>query len=56
MIQPKKSVKNMKPYDPPLEYRKNYLRLDFNENTIGCSPKVIDALKKVTPEIIAMYQ
>jgi histidinol-phosphate aminotransferase len=35
----------MAPYSPPTGGRAGKLRLDFNENTVGCSPKVIDALK-----------
>src|SRR5207302_7507887 len=31
------------------------LRLDFNANTIGCSPAVMRALRKITPEQLAMY-
>ena len=55
MIQPKKSVQKMQPYIPPLENRRGKLRLDFNENTIGCSPKVVEAFKKIKPEDIASY-
>jgi histidinol-phosphate aminotransferase len=35
----------MAPYSPPTAGRLDKLRLDFNENTVGCSPAVIDALK-----------
>ena len=45
MIQPKKAVREMAPYYPPTSSRSTFVRLDFNENTIGCSPKVIEALK-----------
>jgi histidinol-phosphate aminotransferase len=31
------------------------LRLHLNENTAGCSPKVIEALRRLTPEIVATY-
>ena len=31
------------------------LRLDFNENTVGCSPAVLRALSRITPEQLAMY-
>jgi histidinol-phosphate aminotransferase len=34
----------MAPYSPPTGGRAGKLRLDFNENTVGCSPHVIDAL------------
>jgi histidinol-phosphate aminotransferase len=36
----------MAPYHPPTGGRADKLRLDFNENTIGCSPKVIEFLKQ----------
>jgi histidinol-phosphate aminotransferase len=36
----------MAPYHPPTGNRSDKLRLDFNENTIGCSPRVIEALKE----------
>ncbi|MBT7241410.1 MAG: histidinol-phosphate transaminase [Candidatus Diapherotrites archaeon] len=55
MIQPKKAVIKMKDYSPPTAGRAKKLRLDFNENTIGCSPKVIDALKKITSNNLAVY-
>jgi histidinol-phosphate aminotransferase len=34
----------MAPYSPPTAGRAGKLRLDFNENTVGASPRVIDAL------------
>src|SRR5450755_4168782 len=42
---PRPAVLAMAPYSPPTGGRTNKLRLDFNENTVGCSPKVIDFLK-----------
>jgi histidinol-phosphate aminotransferase len=44
-IKPRPAVVSMAPYSPPTAGRAGKLRLDFNENTVGCSPKVIDALK-----------
>jgi histidinol-phosphate aminotransferase len=35
----------MAPYSPPTGGRAGKLRLDFNENTVGCSPRVIAALR-----------
>jgi histidinol-phosphate aminotransferase len=29
--------------------------LDFNENTVGCSPRVLERLRKLTPEQLASY-
>jgi histidinol-phosphate aminotransferase len=55
MIPVRKAVEKMKPYRPPLEGRRNFLRLDFNENTVGCSPRVIEALKTITASEIATY-
>jgi histidinol-phosphate aminotransferase len=37
------------------EGRAGKLRLDFNENTAGCSPAVVRALARLTPERLAMY-
>jgi len=42
-------------YDPPLEGRRDKLRLDFNENTQGPSPKALEVLKNVTPEMLSTY-
>ena len=41
---PRRAVDQMAPYRPPTGGRKDLLRLDFNENTIGCSPKVREFL------------
>jgi histidinol-phosphate aminotransferase len=45
----------MRAYHPPLEGRGGKLRLDFNENTVGCSPAVRRALRKMTSEATSMY-
>jgi len=44
-IKPRPSVQAMAPYSPPTAGRAGKLRLDFNENTVGCSPRVIAALR-----------
>ena len=49
------SVRRIRDYEAPEEGREGKLRLDFNENTIGCSSAVLHALRKVTPEQLAMY-
>ena len=41
---PRRAIDQMAPYRPPTGGRKDLLRLDFNENTIGCSPKVREFL------------
>lgn len=45
MPEPRASVVAMAPYHPPTGNRGDKLRLDFNENTVGCSPRVIEALR-----------
>jgi histidinol-phosphate aminotransferase len=45
-IKPRPAVVAMAPYSPPTAGRADKLRLDFNENTVGCSPHVIKALKE----------
>lgn len=39
----------------PIEGRVGKLRLDFNENTVGCSPRVRAALARVTRDQVASY-
>ena len=51
---PRERVQAMKEYHPPLGCR-DVLRLDFNENTLACSPKVREALSKVTTGDITRY-
>jgi histidinol-phosphate aminotransferase len=36
----------MAPYSPPTGGRSDKLRLDFNENTVGCSPQVLEFLRE----------
>jgi histidinol-phosphate aminotransferase len=53
---PRRAVQRMAPYSPPTAGRAGKLRLDFNENTIGCSPRVVRALKSgVSREKLAVY-
>ena len=53
---PRQAVSNMTPYSPPTGGRAGKLRLDFNENTIGCSPKVIEFLKRnLTADALTVY-
>jgi histidinol-phosphate aminotransferase len=46
VIEPREAVRKMAPYSPPTGGRAEKLRLDFNENTMGCSPRVIEALAR----------
>ncbi len=55
MINPKKSIAKVESYVPPLGGRSTKLRLDFNENTMGPSPKVVEAIKNIKPELISSY-
>jgi len=55
-IKPRPAVLGMKPYSPPTAGRAGKLRLDFNENTVGCSPRVIEALKsRLEADGLAVY-
>ena len=54
--QPREAVRQMAPYHPPTGGRAGKLRLDFNENTIGCSPKVIEAIQQyLTADHLTVY-
>jgi histidinol-phosphate aminotransferase len=48
------AVRRMKEYHPPLGDRSG-LRLDFNENTLACSPRVIEALRSITAADLTRY-
>ena len=54
-IKPRFEVESMAPYLAPLEGRRNLLRLDFNENTLGPSPKVVQALNEIPSTHISIY-
>jgi len=55
-IKARPAVLSMAPYSPPTAGRAGQLRLDFNENTVGCSPRVIAALKQLLdPAALAVY-
>jgi len=54
MLRAREAVWNLPTYHPPLGGRKG-LRLDFNENTVGCSPRVLARLRELTAEEIACY-
>lgn len=48
------AVRRMKEYHPPLGDRSG-LRLDFNENTLACSPRVIEALRGINAADLTRY-
>src|SRR6202051_3564625 len=54
MLEARAAVKNLHAYRPPLAGRQG-LRLDFNESTIGCSPRVLARLRSMDAEALARY-
>lgn len=54
MLKPRPAVSGIPAYHPPLAGREG-LRLDFNENTVGCSPRVLDRLRSLSAEDLARY-
>lgn len=52
--QPRDLIRRMKDYHPPLGDRSG-VRLDFNENTFACSPKVLETLGRVSRAELTMY-
>lgn len=51
----RQAILDRRTYEAPAEGRFGKTRLDFNENTTGCSPAVRRALAKITPQQFAMY-
>ena len=51
---PRARVQTMKEYHPPLGCR-DALRLDFNENTLACSPKVREVLERISAGDLTLY-
>ena len=54
MLRPREAVRTLPEYHPPLAGRDG-LRLDFNENTVGCSPRVLSRLRQIGSEELARY-
>jgi histidinol-phosphate aminotransferase len=54
VLKARDAVRTLKEYHPPLGNREG-LRLDFNENTAGCSPRVLERLRKITGDDLARY-
>ncbi len=52
--QPRELIRRMKEYHPPLGDRSG-LRLDFNENTVACSPRVVEVLAQISRSELTMY-
>lgn len=55
MIRARPSVEALSRYVAPLEGRRGLLRLDFNENTVGPSPRVVTAIRELPPEAYSTY-
>lgn len=54
MLKAREAIRTLTEYHPPLGNRDG-LRLDFNENTVGCSPRVLERLHSLTGEDLARY-
>jgi len=54
MLEARAAVKKLHAYRPPLAGRQG-LRLDFNESTRGCSPRVLAQLRSLDAETLAGY-
>jgi len=54
MLEAREAVRNLHAYRPPLAGRTG-LRLDFNESTVGCSPRVLARLRSLDSEVLARY-
>ncbi len=54
MLEARATVTKMRSYRPPLADRVG-LRLDFNESTVGCSPRVLARLRSLDAELLARY-
>jgi histidinol-phosphate aminotransferase len=54
MLEARPSVQRLQTYHPPLAGRQG-LRLDFNENTVGCSPRVLARMRALDAEWLARY-
>ena len=54
LLNPRFAVRNLPVYRPPLGDRTG-LRLDFNENTVGCSPQVLRRIRSLDMEHLSRY-
>jgi histidinol-phosphate aminotransferase len=53
-VRPRRAVLEMPEYHPPLAGREA-LRLDFNENTLAPSPRVLERVRRITAEGLTKY-
>ncbi len=54
MLEARRSVQQLKQYRPPLAGRTG-MRLDFNENTVGTSPRVLEKLRQISADDLSRY-
>ncbi|HEX2600057.1 MAG TPA: histidinol-phosphate transaminase, partial [Terriglobales bacterium] len=54
MLRARRAVQSLEQYSPPLDERSG-LRLDFNENCVGCSPRVLARLYSIKADDLARY-
>src|SRR5215472_7169093 len=55
MLKARRCIEQMREYQSPLTTPVPDLRLDLNENTSGCSPRVLARLQSIKAETIALY-
>ena len=55
MIKPKKSIEKLEEYNQQKLSRNSFVRMDFNENTVGCSEKVVKAIRKLDRGYFSIY-
>ncbi len=55
MLKVRESIRNLPPYQSPLVARPG-VRLDLNENTAGCSPRVLARLRELTANDVGYYR
>ena len=54
-LSPRQAILKMAPYRPPSSGRGGKMRLDFNENTEGCSPRALERLRGLSADALAVY-
>lgn len=56
VLKPRNAVLQMAPYHPPTGGRSDKLRMDFNENTVGCAPHIAQFLRdQITEAQLSVY-
>lgn len=55
MLKPRKCIRELSPYHSPLSPDEIELRLDMNESTTGCSPRVLARIQALDAKKVALY-